>query len=230
MLVVSIGLLLADGVLVPLVALAVEVAIVPLFGIGYGLLLRRGWPLLVSAAGVAVAQLLFGTSRQGAQLVAAGFVEITEGTVHQAITIALRILAVALPGVLVFAALDPTDFADSLVQQLRVSPRFAIGALAALRLLPLLRDEWYTLTLARRARGVDAGRNPIARARLFWSTLFSLLVSAIRRATRLATAMDARGFDSGVPRTFARPQRVGAADVALVVGAVGLAVLAVWAG
>jgi energy-coupling factor transport system permease protein len=34
---------------------------------------------------------------------------------------------------------------------------------------------------------------------------------------RLAVAMDARGFDSGTPRTFARVQRFTRADTALVV-------------
>jgi len=47
--------------------------------------------------------------------------------------------------------------------------------------------------------------------------LFALLVSAIRRGTRLATAMDARGFASGVPRTQARHQRMRRADWSLLV-------------
>jgi energy-coupling factor transport system permease protein len=88
--------------------------------------------------------------------------------------------------------------------------------------MPLLGDEWRMLTLARRARGVDAGRNPVATLRLFAAGTFALLVGAIRRGTRLATAMDARGFDAGLPRTVARPQRFTAADVALIAG--GLAV------
>jgi energy-coupling factor transport system permease protein len=83
------------------------------------------------------------------------------------------------------------------------------------------------LTRARRARGVDAGRNPVTRVRLFGATTFALLVTAIRRATRLATAMDARGFDSSAQRTIARPQHFTAADAALVLAAaaVGAAAL-----
>jgi energy-coupling factor transport system permease protein len=88
--------------------------------------------------------------------------------------------------------------------------------------MPLL-GEGGTLALARRARGVDAGGNPFARLRLFASTAFGLLVGAIRRGTRLATAMDARGFDSGVPRTVARPQHFRLPDAALVLGAAALA-------
>lgn len=79
------------------------------------------------------------------------------------------------------------------------------------------------LTLARRARGIDAGRNPVARLRLFGSTAFALLVGALRRGGRLAVAMDARGFDSGQPRTYARRQSFGWADTALIIGAATLA-------
>jgi energy-coupling factor transport system permease protein len=114
--------------------------------------------------------------------------------------------------VVAFATIDPTDLADCLVQQLRVPARFAIGALAAYRLLPLLADEWELLGLARRARGIDAGANPLARFRLFAATLFALLVGAVRRGGRLATAMDARGFDAGTPRTFARRHPFTGAD------------------
>ena len=68
-------------------------------------------------------------------------------------------------GVLATATIEPIEVADALIQQLRVSPRFAIGVLAALRLLPLLAQEWQTLGVARRARGVEAGRSPVAAIR-----------------------------------------------------------------
>jgi energy-coupling factor transport system permease protein len=148
---------------------------------------------------------------------------VTAGVLASALALGLRVFAIALPGVVVLATTDPTDLADSLVQQLRAPPRFAIGALAAFRLLPLLGDEWEMLVLARRARGVAAGRNPVTRLRLFAATAFALLVGAIRRGTRLAVAMDARGFASGRPRTVARPQHFGRADTALILGAAALA-------
>jgi energy-coupling factor transport system permease protein len=107
-----------------------------------------------------------------------------------------------------------------------VPARFAIGALAAFRLVTLLGEEWEALRLARRARGIDAGRNPVAHLRLFGSMTFALLVGAIRRGTRLATAMDARGFDSGRSRTMARPPTFGPADALVIVAAAGIAALA----
>ncbi|GIJ78459.1 energy-coupling factor transport system permease protein [Micromonospora phaseoli] len=207
----------------PAIAIAVELAVLPLFGIHPRVLVRRAWPLLAAAGGVLVTLVLFAADRSGRVLLDAGPVLVTSGVLVTALGLVLRLFAVALPGVIVFATTDPTDLADALVQNARAPARFAIGALAAFRLVPLLGAEWQMIAMARRARGVEAGRNPLARLRLFASTAFTLLVGAIRRGTRLAVAMDARGFDSGVPRSFARRQHFGAADWLLVVGATALA-------
>ena len=136
---------------------------------------------LLSAGGIVLTMVFFAADRTGRLLVALGPFDVTTGVLVDALGLVLRLFAVALPGVIVFATTDPTDLADALVQNARAPARFAIGALAAFRLLPLLGAEWQMLTLARRARGVDAGRNPIARIRLFASTAFALLVGALRR-------------------------------------------------
>lgn len=203
----------------PALAIAIELAVLPLFGIRYRVLARRAWPLLASAGGILVTLVLFAADRSGRVLVEAGPVLVTSGVLLTALGLVLRIFAVALPGVIVFATTDATDLADALIQNTRAPARFAIGALAAFRLVPLLEQEWETISMARRARGVDAGRNPLAKLRLFVSTAFALLVGAIRRGTRLAVAMDARGFDAGTPRTVARRQRFTAGDALLIAGA-----------
>ncbi|MFI2647546.1 energy-coupling factor transporter transmembrane component T family protein [Micromonospora fulviviridis] len=207
----------------PAIAIAVELAVLPLFGVRYRVLARRAWPLLAGAGGILVTLVLFAADRSGRVLVEAGPVLVTEGVLVTALGLVLRMLAVALPGILVFATTDPTDLADALIQNAKAPARFAIGALAAFRLVPLLEEEWRMISMARRARGVDAGRNPVAKLRLFGSTAFALLVGAIRRGTRLAVAMDARGFDAGTPRTVARRQRFTRADALLVAAAAVLA-------
>ncbi|HET6483311.1 MAG TPA: energy-coupling factor transporter transmembrane component T, partial [Actinoplanes sp.] len=211
--------------LTPAIALAIELAVVPLFGVRYSTLARRAWPVLIASLGLLVTMVLFSATRTGTPLLDLGPFDVTTGVLISALGLVLRLFAVAIPGVLVFATTDPTDLADALVQNAKASPRFAIGALAAFRLLPLLGQEWQMLTLARRARGIDAGRNPLAAARLFVSTAFAMLVGALRRGGRLAVAMDARGFDSGLPRSYARRQIFRPADTALVVGALALSSL-----
>ncbi|MEU6077779.1 energy-coupling factor transporter transmembrane component T [Micromonospora sp. NPDC047074] len=207
----------------PAIAIAVELAVLPLFGVRYRVLARRAWPLLVGAVGIVVTLVLFAAERSGRVLVEAGPAVVTSGVLLTALGLVLRMFAVALPGVIVFATTDPTDLADALIQNAKAPARFAIGALAAFRLVPLLGQEWQMISMARRARGVEAGHNPLAKLRLFTSTAFTLLVGAIRRGTRLAVAMDARGFDAGTPRTVARRQRFVAADGLLIAGAAALA-------
>lgn len=216
----TLALVVSLDVVTPLLVLGATLLVVPWSGVPVSRLLRTGRLLLLSAVAVGVTNALFGTTRTGEELLG----PITTGSAQTGLAIALRVVAIGLPGILVVAATDPVDLADSLVQQLRVPVKFAYGTLAALRLLPLLAEEWETQTLARRARGVDAGRNPLARLVLFAGQVLTLLVGAVRRGTRLATAMDARGFASGLPRTAARQQVVRVGDVVLVLAcaAVGL--------
>ena len=203
-LVLGFGAAQSDDAVTPAVLVLLVLLILAAGGITAVDILRRGWPLLVSAAGLGATTLLFGDSPT---------------PLLTALTVTIRVVAVALPGVVVLLTVDPTDLADSLVQNARVPARFAYAALAALRLLPLMGAEWQTIKAARRARGIDAGRNPLRHLELFAGTVFALLVGAVRRGTRLALAMDARGFDATGPRTLARPQVVRQSDVALVVGA-----------
>ncbi|MBU2669797.1 energy-coupling factor transporter transmembrane protein EcfT [Actinoplanes bogorensis] len=212
--------------LTPALALAIELAVVPFFGLRYSTLARRAWPVLVASLGLLITMVLFSANRSGTLLLDLGPFDVTTGVLMSALGLILRLFAVAVPGVLLFATTDPTDLADALVQNAKAPARFAVGALAAFRLLPLLGAEWQMLTLARRARGIDAGHNPFAAVRLFVSTAFALLVGALRRGGRLAVAMDARGFDSGLPRTYARKQSFRTADIALIAGALVLSALA----
>jgi len=158
---------------------------------------------------------------RGRVLAALGPVEVTAGGLSTAAAVSLRLLAVTLPGIVVLATTDPMDLADALVQRWRVPARFAYGALAALRLLPLLSADWHTIARARRARGLDAGRSPVGVVRAFTGQVFAVLVAAVRRGVRLAAAMEARGFGStGVARSVARPQPMRAGDWRLVAAAV----------
>jgi energy-coupling factor transport system permease protein len=225
--VLMLALLVSSDLVTPSIVLVAVVAAVPATGLRLGQLLRRTWPIAVGALGVGLSNALFAADPTGRVLLSAGPAELTTTSALAGVAVALRVAAVALPGVLVVASTEPVDLADSLVQQGRVPARYAYGALAALRLLPLLAADWRTIAMARRARGIDAGRNPLVAVRLFAGQVFALLVGAVRRAVRLATAMDARGFDSASTRSVARPQRVTPADRLLVAAAAVVATAAI---
>jgi energy-coupling factor transport system permease protein len=215
-----------DGVTASLI-LAVLLGLVPASGLTAAVLLRRSWLILGLALSVGAFNVLFAAEQLGPTVLAIGPVRIAGDTLLNGAGVALRLVGIAMVGLLALATSQPTDVADALIQQLRVSPRFAIGALASLRLLPMLGHEWQLISMARRARGVAAGRNPIAAVGLFAGQLLSLLIGAVRRAGRMAQAMEARGFGALPERTVARVQRVRAGDWLLVAGAVVLAALAI---
>jgi energy-coupling factor transport system permease protein len=211
-LVVTLTLLTTLDVVTPAVVVAAELCLFPAAGMtSPRTIWLRTWPVLVGATGVGVVNVLLAE----------------DASAVTGAALALRVVGLALPGVLLVASTDPVRVADALTLHWRVSPRFAYGALAALRLAPLLAAEFEAARLARRTRGVDAGRNPVAHVRLFAGVAFTLLVGALRRGSRLATAMDARGFDSGIPRTNARGSVLRRRDTAFVVGTAGVCAAAV---
>lgn len=227
-LVLMAALLTSIDPLTPSLVLVALLAAVPLAGLSARTLLARVWPILVLAVAIGLVNVLFG-ERRGDELLRIGPVVIASETAITGVGLGLRLVGIALAGLLAVAATEPIDLADALVQQLRFSPRFAVGALAAVRLLPALAEERQTIALARRARGLEAGRSPRAAIRLAGGQLFGLLVAAVRKGTRLAMAMEARGFGARPCRSVARPQRMHRSDWALIgiafaVGAVAILV------
>lgn len=211
-------LFVASGPVTPAVVLIGILASLPFTGLSVRTLLVRTWPLLLAALLVGVLNVVLAPASSGGPNFVAG------------LALGLRLLGIALSGVLALATTDPTDLADSLQQQARLSPRLAVGALAAIRMLPILVVEWQLLGMARRARGVSARWSPFAAAQLAFGKLLALLVGAVRRATRLALAMEARGFGAASCRTIARPHRLASADWGLLLATVALGAAALWIG
>ena len=181
-------------------------------------LLGRTWLVAFAAVMVALLNTLFAPAQVGTTLLQVGPIRIGADTALAGLGLGVRLLGIALAGLLATMTTEPIDLGDALMQQLRVSPRFAIGTLAAMRLVPLLAREWQTIGLARRARGVAAG-TPLAALRLFGGRLLTLLVGAVRRGSRMALAMESRGLGAKPCRTAARPQRMRLADAGWVAGA-----------
>ncbi|MFF1572840.1 energy-coupling factor transporter transmembrane component T family protein [Leifsonia sp. NPDC058292] len=215
-LVVSVVLLISIDWVSAAVALAAELLLLCFSGLPARTVLLRTAPIWIAAPLAGITTVLYGRT-SGTVYVHWVFVEISDGSIALGVATALRILAIGLPAVIVFITIDPTDLADGLAQVLRLPARFVLGGLAGLRLVGLFVDDWRALTLARRARGVaESGA-----VRRMLGQAFALFVLSIRRGSKLATAMEARGFGAPVARTWARPSLFRARDWA----ALGVAVL-----
>ena len=211
------------------VALALELALMPLSGVSARSFFLKATPLLVAAPLGALSMLLY-ASPGGHVYWQLGPAAISDHSMWLALGIGLRMCAIVMPAIALLDRIDPTDMGDGLAQILHLPARPVLAALAGARMTSLMAADWKALERARRARGVgDASR-----IRSFLRGAFSLLVFALRRSGKLATTMEARGFGAAGTRTWARPSRLRAADAVLMIVAVAVPAIAlaasVWAG
>lgn len=204
------------------VALFCELVLFFWAGLTLKIFLLRTALVWIAAPAAGLTTLLYGQAA-GTVHWSFGLVLVTDGSIELAIATVLRVLAIGLPAVVLFITIDPTDLADGLGQVLKLPARFVLGGLAGLRMVGLFLDDWRALELARRARGIgDSGA-----IRRFVNQAFALLVLSIRRGSKLATAMEARGFGAPVTRTWARESIFGAREYRLMGVGLAIAVLAV---
>ena len=211
------------------VALALELALMPLSGVSARSFFLKATPLLVAAPLGALSMLLY-ASPGGTVYWQLGPAAISDHSMWLALGIGLRMCAIVMPAIALLDRIDPTDMGDGLAQILHLPARPVLAALAGARMTSLMAADWKALERARRARGVgDASR-----IRSFLRGAFSLLVFALRRSGKLATTMEARGFGAAGKRTWARVSRLRAADAVLMVVAIAVPAIAlaasIWAG
>ena len=203
------------------VALALELALVPLSGVSARSFFLKATPLLLAAPLGALSMLLY-ASPGGHVYWSFGPAAISDHSMWLASGIGLRMCALVVPAIALLDCIDPTDMGDGLAQILHLPARPVLAALAGARMTSLMAADWKALERARRARGVgDASR-----IRSFLRGSFSLLVFALRRSGKLATTMEARGFGAAGARTWARPSRLRAADAALMAVAIAVPAIA----
>ena len=203
------------------VALALELALMPLSGVSARSFFLKATPLLLAAPLGALSMLLY-ASPGGTVYWQFGPAAISDHSMWLALGIGLRMCAIVMPAIALLDRIDPTDMGDGLAQILHLPARPVLAALAGARMTSLMAADWKALERARRARGVgDASR-----IRSFLRGAFSLLVFALRRSGKLATTMEARGFGAAGTRTWARVSRMRAADAVLMVVAVAVPAIA----
>jgi energy-coupling factor transport system permease protein len=192
-------------------------------------------PLVVFvAAGVAIllANIFFNKENAVSQaLVHLGPVKITGPALWAAGTLWLRLLSFALLSLVFVKTTEPQHFILSLVHQLRLNYRVAYGTMVGYRMLPLFLADYQTIRRAQRVRGVREGSGLLhtwSRTRRY---AIPLLTGAVRKAGRVALAMDARAFGALPDRTYRERMVVRRSDwvfLAGVVTTVAVVVVAFW--
>ena len=186
------------------VSLTLTLILAPLCGVSWGQLLKGGWFLFLIAPISGISMLLYGEPG-GTEYFSWWLIAVTQNSLTLAVAITLRVFAVALPMVVLARDIDPTELGDALSQILKLPSRFVIGAVAGVRMMTLFQSDWQSLGMARRARGLT----DVGKLQHLLTMSFGLLVIALRRGGKLATAMEARG---GGKRSWARESRLRARD------------------
>ncbi|HTE65775.1 MAG TPA: energy-coupling factor transporter transmembrane component T, partial [Candidatus Binatia bacterium] len=99
--------------LTPAIVLAGVIGAVPFTGLSPRDLLGRTWPILVAAIAVGVLNAAFAADRGGEIAMAVGPVAISGQNLVAGFGLGLRLLAIALSGVVALVTTDPTALADA---------------------------------------------------------------------------------------------------------------------
>ncbi|SHI49685.1 energy-coupling factor transporter transmembrane component T family protein [Parasporobacterium paucivorans] len=147
-------------------------------------------------------------------------IKITKEGIRLAVFLAVRLIYVIVGSSLMTLTTTPNDLTSGLEKSLHIlnKVKFPIHEMAmmmsiALRFIPILVDETDKIMKAQIARGADfESGNILKRAKSLIPILIPLFISSFRRATDLATAMEARCYHGGEGRTKMKPLKYAKRD------------------
>lgn len=138
--------------------------------------------------------------------------EVTTGSFQVGISLALRSLCFIALSLLFALTTDPTKFMLSLMQQAKLSPKLTYGILAGYRFLPTFKHELDLLKQAHRIRGISRAKGVRQRVQNVKQYVIPLLANSIRKAERVALAMESKGFTGDRKRSYYHKMNVNPRD------------------
>ncbi len=220
--------LLAYGVATLFLAAAIRLSRVPVKFI------VRGLKSILFLLLISVSFNLFLTP--GTAVFQIGFLKVTWEGLELAGFMALRLIYLVIGSSVMTLTTTPNELTDGLEKSLGFLNKVGVPVhevsmmmSIALRFIPILIEETDKIMKAQMARGADfESGNLIQKAKSMVPLLVPLFISAFRRATDLAMAMEARCYHGGEGRTKMKPLRYAGRDrVAYVVYLIYLALIIV---
>lgn len=169
-------------------------------------------------------------NRGGQPLLAVGsFTLVTEQGLRAALLVVLRLLIVVSSALLVLTG-ESRDYLLAL-RWLGLPWEICYMVLAALRFIPLLREEAQATFAAMQMRGCDFRGAPLLeKGRHYIALLLPVTAGALARAEALAIAMEARAFRAQPGRTSWRRLQIRKADLLYTLIFILLLGLILWSG
>jgi energy-coupling factor transport system permease protein len=128
----------------------------------------------------------------------------------------MGVFGLSLP--LLLTTTQSRDLVLTLVERLKLPFQYAFMFITSLRFIPTLFEEIENIIQAQKARAFEMkSKNPIKQAKAYIPLVTPLVMIALKKAERLAIAMETRGYGSG-PRTYLRKPSFGISDYATCAG------------
>ncbi|WP_047982250.1 energy-coupling factor transporter transmembrane component T family protein [Ornithinibacillus contaminans] len=138
--------------------------------------------------------------------------DVTEGSLITGISLALRSLCFVALSLLFIFTTDSTKFMLSLMQQCKLPPKITYGILAGYRFLPTFQQEFQIIKQAHRIRGVSRTPGFGGKLQQIKRYAIPLLANGIRKAERVAIAMESKGFTGDTERTYYHEMKISIRD------------------
>jgi len=203
--VILVGVVLAQDPRVPgLLIIAILLATWLAGRVPLSRVLRSFLPFLLLGAALVLFNLLFYRRPPVHIIFTWGPAVLSSEALNFSSNIALRMLSLISYALFFVSTTDPTRLVLSLIQQGHLDYRLGYSTLAAYRLVPFFSTEYNIITSAHRLRGTADAWGPLGMLERMRRYALPLLTSAVRKAERVALAMDSRAFRAPVQRTYYR--------------------------
>ena len=205
-----ISLFLADSIGAYVIATAFLAAAIKMSRVPFSFMVR-GLKAIVFLLLISVSFNLFLTD--GQVLIKLGFLRITREGLRMSCFMGLRLIYLVIGSSIMTLTTTPNQLTDGLEKSLGFLKKVKVPVheismmmSIALRFIPILVEETDKIMKAQMARGADfESGNLIQKAKSMIPLLVPLFISAFRRATDLAMAMEARCYRGGEGRTKMKP-------------------------
>lgn len=131
-----------------------------------------------------------------------GLLKISEESFFYGLLLGSKALSFGLVALIILLTTKPILLFYALMQQFKFTPKYAYSFIASVRLIPIIIDELLMRNNALKVRGVHFGKGIkglFGRLKQFTVPLFA---QSIRRAQRIAVAMEAKRFQMNEKRTY----------------------------
>ncbi|MDO5349023.1 MAG: energy-coupling factor transporter transmembrane component T [Lachnospiraceae bacterium] len=216
-LVFIVSLFISNNIWGYVLATIVLAAVIKLTNVPFSYMVR-GLKAILFLLLISVSFNLFLTS--GEVLVQFWIFKITKEGIRTAGFMAVRLIYLVLGSTIMTLTTTPNELTDGLEKSMGFLNKVGVPVheismmmSIALRFIPILVEETDKIMKAQMARGADfESGNLIQKAKAMVPLLVPLFISAFRRATDLAMAMEARCYRGGSGRTKMKPLHYGSRD------------------